>query len=90
MDHRTRTRIQKKLKAKTETIPTRRTNKRIARQLHNNPPRQRKDEIPYKTLKHGQCKPNNQTTINNDNNLCQAGKQYKPPIIRLPNTTTKI
>lgn len=90
MDHRTRTRIQTKPKTQTKTIPARRTNKRTAWKFHHNTTRQGTDEIPYKTLKHGQCKPNNQTTTNDDNNLCQTGKQPEQTTIRLPNITTQI
>ena len=90
MDHTTRTRIQTKPKIQTKTIPTRRTNKRITRKLHNNKPRQRKDEIPDKTPQHGQCKPNHRTTPRNDNHLRQTRKQHKPTNKRLPITTPKI
>lgn len=90
MDHTTRTRIQTKPKIQTKNIPTRRNNKRIARKLHHNTTRQRKDEIPHKTLKHGQCKPNHRTTASNDHNLRQTRKQHKQTNIRLPNTTKKI
>lgn len=90
MDHTTRTRIQTKPTIQTENTPTRRTNKRITWKLHHNPSRQGKDEIPDKTLKHGQCKPNHRTTPNNDNNLRQTRKQHKQTNKRLPITTTKI